>query len=68
MSVFICDLKSLYGKDPYNEFCKGHITVEKSNRAFCDIGEDHSHERNNKIIKADSGAIGIFDQKEALLE
>ena len=68
MSVFICDLKSLYGKDAYNEFCKGHITVEKSNRAFYGIGEDHSHERNNKIIKADGGAIGIFDHKEALLE
>ena len=68
MSVFICDLKSLYGKDAYNEFCKGHITVEKSNRAFYGIGEDHSHERNNKIIKADGGAIGIFDQKEPLLE
>ena len=25
MSVFICDLKSLYGKDVYNEFWKGHF-------------------------------------------
>ena len=68
ISVFICDLKSLYGKDVYNEFCKGHFTVKKSNRAFFSIGEDHAHEQNNKIMKGDSGAIGIFDHEEALLE
>ena len=38
MPVFIYDLKSLYGKYVYNEFCKGHFTVKKSNRAFSSIG------------------------------
>ena len=68
MSVFICNLKSLYGKDVYNEFCKGHTSVKKSNRAFSSIGEDHAHEQNNKIIKGDGGVIGIFDHDKALLE
>ena len=57
VSVFIYDVKSFYAKDVYNEFCKGHITVKKSNRSFFSIGEDHTHEQNNKIIKGDSGAI-----------
>ena len=68
VSVFICDVKSFYAKDVYNEFYNGHITVKKSNRSFFSIGEDHAHEQNNKIIKGDSGGIGIFDHEEALLE
>ena len=63
VSVFIGDVKSFYAKDVYNEFCKGHITVKKTNRSFSSIGE-----QNNKIIKGDSGAIVIFDHEEALLE
>ena len=50
MSLFICDLKSWYGKDVYNEFCKGHFTIKKSKYAFFRIGEDHAHLQNNKII------------------
>ena len=68
MSVFIWNLESLYGKDVYNEFCKGHFTVKKSIRAFSSIGEDHAHEQNIKIIKGDGGAICLFDHLEALLE
>ena len=63
MSVFICDLKSFCARDVYNKFAR-----VISNRAFCSIGEDHPHEQNNKIIKGDGGAIGIFDHGEALLE
>ena len=68
MSVFICNLKSLYGKDVYNEFCKGHISVKKSNREFSSIGEDYTHEQNNKIIKGDGDVIGIFDHEKVLRE
>ena len=68
MSVFICNLKSLYGKDVYNEFCKGHISVKKSNRVFSSIGEDYTHEQINIIIKGDGDVIGIFDHEKALLE
>ena len=60
ISVFIWDLKSLYGIEVYNEFCKGHFTVKKSNCAFSSIGEDHAHEQNN------GGAIGILDHEEAV--
>ena len=44
------------------------ILLLKSNPAFYSIGEDHAHEQNNKVIKGDGGAIGIFDHEEALLE
>ena len=68
ISVFIFDLRSLYSEDMYNEFWKGHFTVKKSNFAFSTIGEDHAHEKTNKIIKGDGGVIGIFDNEEAVLE
>ena len=68
MSVFICGLKSLYGKDVYNQFCKGHFTVKKSSCGFFSIVVDHTHEQKNKIIKEGDGVIGVLDHAEALLE
>ena len=32
------------------------------------MGTDQAHEQNNKVIKADGGAIGILDNESALLE
>ena len=32
------------------------------------MGANQAHEQNNKVIKADGGAIGIFDDESALLE
>ena len=32
------------------------------------MGEDQAHEQNNKCIKIDGGAIGLFDNANALAE
>ena len=34
---------------------------------FSNMGADQAHKQNNKVIKADVGAIGILDNKSALL-
>ena len=69
LPVFIEDLKRLpLQKELFIEFCKGHFCINKTGRLFSAIGEDHAHEQNNKIIKTDGGAIGILDNKDALLE
>ena len=39
-----------------------------SNRLFFSMGEDQAHEQNNKSIKTDAGAIGLFDNANALAE
>ena len=70
MSVFLEDLKSLplNKQAAFQEFCKGKFTISKTNRKFSNIAEDHAHEQNNKVIKDDGGAIGLFDTPSALQE
>ena len=38
---------------------KGQFTVQKTQRIFCRISDDHAHEPNNKVIKGNSGATEI---------
>ena len=52
----------------FENFCQGKFTVTKSNRLFSSMAEDQAHEHNNKMIKDDGGAIGLFDNPSALLE
>ena len=54
--------------DLYEKFKEGFFTVKKSKRRFSNIGFDHAHEQNNKIVKTDGGAIGILDSSAALLK
>ena len=70
MPIFICDLKKLVAAkdDLYEKFKEGFFTVKKSKRRFSNIGFDHAHEQNNKIVKTDGGAIGILDSPAALLK
>ena len=42
---------------------KGYFTVKKSKRKVSNIGIDQAHEQNNKLIKIDGGAIGLFDNE-----
>ena len=35
---------------------------------FSNMGANQAHEQNNKVVKADGGAISIFDSESALLE
>ena len=51
----------------FEEFKRGFFTVKNGNRKFSNIGVDQAHEQNNKVIKIDRGAIGIFDNPKALL-
>ena len=69
MSVFLKDLTELPAKheEIFQQFVKGFFTVKKSGREFSCIGIDQAHEQNNKLIKIDGGAIGIFDNPGALL-
>ena len=67
--IFIQDLQQLEEKDAvFSEFRKGHFTVNKTNCAFSSIEPDHAHKQNNKIIKRDGGAVGLFDNEDALME
>ena len=70
MSIFINDLKLLPSRHPtiYEEFCKGHFTVQKSRKLFSSMADDQAHEQNNKLVKIDGGAIGILDKQKALNE
>ena len=70
MAVFICDLKKLVAEkdDLYEKFKAGFFMVKKSKRRFSNIGFDHAHEQNNKIVKTDGGAIGILDSPAVLLK
>ena len=40
---------------------------QKWKQEVLNIGVDPAHEQNNKVIKIDGGAIGIFDNPKALL-
>ena len=69
MSVFLKDLQQIPSKYPsvFEEFKKGYFTVKNGNRKFSNIGIDQGHEQNNKLVKIEGGAIGIFDNPKALL-
>ena len=69
MSVFLKDLQLIPSKYPsiFGEFKRGYVTVKNGNRKFSNIGVDQGHEQNNKLIKIEGGAIGIFDNPKTLL-
>lgn len=46
---------------------KGFFLICKSKRHFSNIAIDQAHEQNNKLIKIDRGATGIFENESALL-
>ena len=61
MPIFIQNLKDLklWHNDIYEQFLNGDFTMVKSLKKFSVIAEDQAHEQNNKLIKAEGGAIGI---------
>ena len=69
MSVFLKDLQLIPSKYPsiFEEFKRGYVTVKNGNRKFSNIGVDQGHEQNNKLIKIEGGAIGIFGNPKTLL-
>ena len=69
LSDFVQDLKQISNqRNVFYEFCTGRFTVPKTRRVFSNMGADQAHEQNNKVTKADVGAIAILDNKSALLE
>ena len=70
LPIFIQDLKMLSSRHPtvHKEFMEGKFTERKTRKAFSSIAEDQAHVQNNKVIKIDSGAIGILDNETALLK
>ena len=69
MSVFLKDLQLIPSKykSIFEEFKRGYFTVKNGNRKFSNIGVDQGHEQNNKLIKIEGEAIGIFDNPKTLL-
>ena len=48
------------------EFQNGHFAVHKTERMFLAIAIDQAHEQNNKVIKGDSGAVGLTEDPSAV--
>ena len=68
LTIALDDLKPLKIEDKlYQDFSDGKFTFNKTERPFSSMGEDQSHEQNNKIIKGDGGTIGIFN-KDSILD
>ena len=70
LPVFVKNLEELPTRDPivYKAFMNGRFTSRKSHSAFSAISDDHLHKQNNKLIKGDGGAVGIFANPTALLK
>ena len=66
LSVFLNDLDSLpQKKEVFEALCK-NFTIKRSTKKFS--SRYKAHEQNNKIVKTDGRAIGIFDNEQALLD
>ena len=70
MAVFLHDFNRLQEKKQrhVSEFFGGHFVVNESGKVFSSMAEDQAHEQNNKHIKGDGRAIGIFDNENALMK
>ena len=42
--------------------------MNKTNRLFSCISDDHAYKQNNKLIKSDGGVVGILDSTKSLLK
>jgi hypothetical protein len=50
----------------YTEFLNGNFVVQNSGCKFSLIGKDQSHEQSNKTLQAHGGAVGLYENPEAL--
>ena len=48
------------------EFLKGNFVVQKSPHKFSLIGKDQSHKQSNKSLQSHGGAVGLYENPEAL--
>ncbi|KAL8582187.1 hypothetical protein ACOMHN_004106 [Nucella lapillus] len=68
LPVHVRDMVQLPEKHPevYAEFLKGNFVVQRSPHKFSLIGKDQSHEQSNKNLQAHGGAVGLYENAEAL--
>jgi len=50
----------------YAEFLKGNFVVQRSARKFSLISKDQSHEQSSKNLQVHDGAVGLYENPEAL--
>lgn len=67
-SVHLRDMLLLQNNHPtlYDEFLKGNFTVHKTTRAGSNIAMDQAHEQENKNLKGEGGAVGLYQDEIAL--
>lgn len=65
LSIHLRDMEALQN-DTFVEFTKGNFTVHKTTRPFSSMAIDQAHEQNNAHVKGDGGAIGLFEDADAL--
>ena len=68
LPVHVRDMVQLRERHPevYEEFLKGNFVVQRTSHKFSLIGKDQSHEQSNKKLQAHGGAVGLYDNPEAL--
>jgi hypothetical protein len=50
----------------FAELMKGNFVVQKSAKKFSLIAKDQAHEQSNKSLQAHGGAVGLYENTEAL--
>jgi hypothetical protein len=50
----------------YTGFLEGNFVVQRSGCKFSLNGKDQSHEQSNKNFQAHGGAVGLYENSEAL--
>ena len=67
-NIFRRELVSLSQSDEYifENFMRGFFTIRRSKREFSNMDINQTHDQNNKLMKIDGGAIGMFNESSLL--
>lgn len=68
LPVHVRDMVQLSSKHPqiYTEILNGNFVVQRSPHMFSLISKDQSHEQSNKKLQAHGGAVGLYENPDAL--
>ncbi|KAL8561604.1 hypothetical protein ACOMHN_024839 [Nucella lapillus] len=68
LPIHVRDMVELAEKHPqvHAEFMKGNFVVQKSARKFSLMAKDQAHEQSNKNLQTHGGAVGLYENPEAL--
>ena len=68
LPVRVRDMVEIAEKHPqvHAEFMKGNVVVQKSARKFSLMAKDQAHEQSNKSLQVHGGAVGLYENPEAL--